>query len=40
MSAPAYELFAVKDAERDTWRRNAFQSGDAHDGPLAKNDFV
>jgi glyoxylase-like metal-dependent hydrolase (beta-lactamase superfamily II) len=40
MNVPTYEIFAVKYAERENWRRNAFQGGDAHDGPLAMNYFV
>jgi glyoxylase-like metal-dependent hydrolase (beta-lactamase superfamily II) len=40
MSTPTYEVFAIKYAERGNWRRNAFQGGDAHDGPLAMNYFV
>jgi glyoxylase-like metal-dependent hydrolase (beta-lactamase superfamily II) len=37
---PAYEVFAVRYAERDGWRRNAFQGGDPHDGPLGMDYFV
>jgi glyoxylase-like metal-dependent hydrolase (beta-lactamase superfamily II) len=40
MNIPTYEVYAIKYAERDNWRRNAFQGGDAHDGPLAMNYFV
>lgn len=40
MSLPTYEVFAIKYAERENWRRNAFQGGDAHDGPLPMNYFV
>lgn len=40
MTLPTYEVFAIKYAERENWRRNAFQGGDAHDGPLAMNYFV
>jgi len=37
---PEYEVFAVRYAERDGWRRNAFQGGDPHDGPLGMDYFV
>ena len=40
MAIPTYEVFAVRYAERDGWRRNAFQGGDAHDGPLPMDYFV
>ncbi len=37
---PEYEVFAVRYAERDGWRRNAFQGGDPHDAPLGMDYFV
>jgi glyoxylase-like metal-dependent hydrolase (beta-lactamase superfamily II) len=37
---PEYEVFAVRYAERDGWRRNAFPGGDPHDGPLGLDYFV
>ena len=40
MAIPTYEVFAVRYADRDGWRRNAFQGGDAHDGPLPMDYFV
>jgi len=39
-ATPCYEVFAIRYAERDGWRRNAFQGGDAHDGPLPMDYFV
>lgn len=40
MTLPTYEAYAIRYAERDNWRRNAFQGGDPHDGPMGMDYFV
>jgi glyoxylase-like metal-dependent hydrolase (beta-lactamase superfamily II) len=37
---PTYEVFAIRYADRASRRRNAFQGGDPHDGPLGMDYFV
>lgn len=40
MSIPNYEVYAVRYAMRDVWRKDNFLGGDPHDAPMPMDYFV